>query len=454
VNTVPDLFDAFKTRRSPAMVLASACALALMGMLLSSPLTAANSCDAVLGAIVNTGEVPAIVINPVDETVKVITSKGTCSESIDDWSNRDPISGAVKPAPKPKKHTTPPPAPAPKQPAKPAFTSSAPASPSGSGLPAATSTYTPEGPVGKPAPSPQPSQPPSPVVKAPPAKGKCDYRLNEVWETQIIKIEGVEHYLSRAFTIDLDSNNKADNVSFTFVDSDESKRTLHYFGVPGELSGRNYPAIKLPDDSLIGRICFGDVKYDKPKLLVNKTAPRSLIQLHRPDLAGQKSARDRGIEYQPKYKKKKALIREEPISWMLWGSVGGLVLILAGGGIFFIRSKKANAKDKPEEDDAADSAEEDDEEDGGKKPKKSKFSLAGLFKRKKKNKGADEDGEEGDEDGDAKGDDEEDKLKKKKKSKFSLGGLFKRKKKKGADAEDEDEDMDKEKDKGKADGKK
>ena len=65
---------------------------------------------------------------------------------------------------------------------------------------------------------------------------------------------------------------------------------------------------------------------------------------------------------------------------MLWGAVGGLVLIVAGGGVFFLRHRKASAKKGDDEDE--------DEEDGDKKPKKTKFSLGGLFKRKRRKRKA------------------------------------------------------------------
>ncbi|MDA1091128.1 MAG: hypothetical protein O3A85_12555, partial [Proteobacteria bacterium] len=62
-----------------------------LGMSLSAP-AAENGCDTLLAQIAKTGEVPAIIINPVDETVKVFSTKGSCSETIEKWSNREPLS--------------------------------------------------------------------------------------------------------------------------------------------------------------------------------------------------------------------------------------------------------------------------------------------------------------------------------------------------------------------------
>lgn len=299
---------------------ASAVAICVMWSLaMSWPAPAAeNDCDTLLGSIAKTGEVPAIIINPVDETVKIVTSKGSCSESIDSWSNREPPSAAppketAKPAP------TAAPASTPQQTPKSVFTSPAPPAspvPSVRGVPIGTATFTPDPPAEKPKPkpAPKPARPPSPVVKAPPASGACDYRLREVWEVQVMKIEGIEHYLARAFTLDLDNDRRVDNVSFTFFAKDGGKKIIHYFGLSGKSSGRDYPALALPDDSLIGRICFGDLKYEKPKFFQDEALTRSLIEFEDPDLAGQKVAKDRGIVYQSKTKTKKTEKKEEPIA--------------------------------------------------------------------------------------------------------------------------------------------
>lgn len=267
---------------------------------------AESDCDTLLGTIARTGEVPAIIINPADETVKIATSEGICSESIDSWSKREPISpGSPQPS-SPAKTVTPAPAPAPAlapQPTpKSVFTAPAPPAPSatpapsGQGVPTGTATFTPDQPA-EPIPVPQSVRPPSPAAKTPPSKGGCDYRLGEVWESQFVKVEGIEHYLARAFTLDLDNNRTVDNVSFTFIAKDGGKKVIHYYGAPGEPSGRDYPALNLPDKSLIGRICFDDLKYAKPKIFLDDSEKGSLIVVDGPDLAAQKEAKDRGIVY-------------------------------------------------------------------------------------------------------------------------------------------------------------
>ena len=54
-----------------------------MGLVSTPGLYAAeNDCSALMKSLSKTGEVPAIVINPADETVKIISIRGECSETV------------------------------------------------------------------------------------------------------------------------------------------------------------------------------------------------------------------------------------------------------------------------------------------------------------------------------------------------------------------------------------
>lgn len=418
------------------MIVSSLAVFLLLGA--SSPalfpaLAAEGDCDIVLGQIANTGEVPAIVINPADETVKIVTSKGSCTETIDSWSKREPL-----------------PSPGPSAGSKPDTVKSAPSSRPKTGQPSKPALTSPV-PV-----APKPSGPPTVVIKPAPVTTPCDLRLTDVWELQIIKIAGIEHYLARMFTLDMDNNNQVDNISFTFISNAGEKKVIHYYGIQGELAGRDYKELTLPDEALIGRLCFGDWTFGKPKYLQGRSGDKSLIVVDKPDLAGQMDAKRRGIEYVPKTEKKPNIQpkREKPFSWALWGSVGGLTVLVAGAAVFVLRRRKKVTGDEDEdeeseEDKKPEEAEEPEEDgDGAKKPKrkvKLKFDLGGIIDSLKKKDGKDEGGEDED-DKDAKddakedGDAEDEGGKPKTKSKFSLGGLFKRKKKKKKDADGEDPD--------------
>jgi len=163
---------------------------------------------------------------------------------------------------------------------------------------------------------------PNPVVKPADPQAACDYRLSEIWESQVIKIENVEHWMARAFTLDLNADGEVDNISFTFVAKDESERVIHYTTAPGEISGRMYPALSLPDESVIRRLCFDDLTYKKPKFFGSKNLPPTLIEMENPDLAGRMKAKQQGVAYVSKSKKKKKRVKKgESTPWWMWRSM-------------------------------------------------------------------------------------------------------------------------------------
>ncbi|MBC8339766.1 MAG: hypothetical protein ISR51_07210 [Rhodospirillales bacterium] len=403
-------------------------------------------CETLMEWIAKSGEIPKISINPADETVKIITSRGTCSEPIETWAGRDP--GSPASAKKSKSKSQPEPEPKPKAVTAPPLAEQ----PFGE-LKAREKTFTPE----EPKPSkpvtlsvPAPVSAPKPVFKPADPQAACDYRLGEIWESQTIKIEGIEHWLARAFTMDMDGNLEVDNVSFTFVAKDTSEKIVHYFGALGEVSGRVYPALTLPDESLIRRLCFGDLKYPKPEFFASKKLGPSLIDVDKPDLAAEMEAREKGVVYKPKSKKKTPPKREEPTPWWMWTAYGAGGLVVAGAGFFFLRSRKKKKKksgdgeegEDEEEEDAEDKDTEDEDEEGGKKPKKGfggfyRRLLSKIKKPEKKSDGEDDEEEEEKKD-DEEGDGEEEEAKKK-----GLSGLLARfKKKKSKKSEDEKDEED------------
>ena len=80
----------------------------------------------------------------------------------------------------------------------------------------------------------RPATVPNPVVKPSNPQATCDYRTPDIWESQAIKIEDVEHWLARAFTLDLNGDLEVDNVSFTFLAKDGSEKIVHYFAASGK----------------------------------------------------------------------------------------------------------------------------------------------------------------------------------------------------------------------------
>ena len=271
-------------------------------------------CGALLEKLAKTGELPGMAINPKDETVKIVLSQGTCKESIEAWSRRPPLKaekpgkGAAQPAPSPKGK-------------------------SGTASPA-------------PAETPKPAAPPAP----------CDYRLNELWAPQVIKIEGIDHWLARVFTVDLDRNRQVDNVKFSFRAKDNSERVISYFAPSPESPGHTYPALKLPDESLIGRLCFGDLRFEKPEFFGEEKVRKKWIDVQKPDLAAEMDARKKGVPYKPPERAKKTPPPrpEEETPWEILLAIAVGLAVLGGGALMVAKKLRPDQEDEDGEEDEED----------------------------------------------------------------------------------------------------
>lgn len=335
-------------------------------------------CGVLLERMWKTGEFPGIKLNPADGTVTVYLSRDHCQESIDTWSAR--------PSPGDRKR---------KQPSQ-----------------SAPQTAPAPAPVLAP---PETPPPPAKTPAFPKARVPCDLRLDRLWpESQVIKIEGIGYWLSRAFTIDFDGEPGIDDVGFVFKGLDDLEQIIRYFGIPGEFPGRSLEGIGLADHGLVKRLCFGDVSYEKPPFFGQGPA-REWIEVQKTDLESEVKAKREGRPYPPQGKEKaeKAKTKSEDLPWWLWAVIAGSAIVLMGAGAFFVIHRRA--KKKPEDGDEKDGDEEgggekeeeneedqdtDEEEESG-KAKKKKGWLASFFRRAraKKKKKESKDVDDGDTDG-------------------------------------------------------
>lgn len=334
-------------------------------LLWATPVSAAEmSCDQLIKILGETGENPAIAINPAKETVTLKTSRGFCVESIHDWSKRPPLPSNVGQGPARK------PAPAKK-----------PVAPPGTVPPSAPKEAA-----------------PLPVLQKPVDPPPCRYQVGEAWGSLTVKIEGIDHWLVRAFTMDLDGDRIIDNVNFVFKGKDNSIREIQYFSVANEVPGNAYPALKLRDESVIQRLCFGQQNYEMPEFFGEKAEP-TWIEIDKLDLAAEKEARDKGVSYVRPSQRRKDKAKKEGTNWLLGLGVFFVMAIVLGGGgywLYAMRRKKQAGEDEEVYGDG------EEEEDGEEKPEKKKKGLGGLldrFKRKKKKKTGD-DGDDNDDDDD------------------------------------------------------
>ena len=364
--------ESIENRRPAWVVVRLVLAVALASGLWSPDKALAKKidCGALLERMWKTGEFPGIKLNPADGTVTVYLSRDHCQEPIDTWSAR--------PSPGERKQ---------KQPS-----------------PSAPKTAPAPAPVLAPPKTPTPAKTPAfPKIRA-----ACDQRLETLWpESRMVEIEGVGHWLSRAFTINFDGEPGIDDVGFVFKALDESEKLIRYFGIPGEFPGRSLEGIGLADHGLIKRLCFGDVSYEKPQLFGKELAPQ-WIEVPMPDLAAEDKARREGKPWPPQGKEKTAISKTKPEEspWWLWPVIAGGAAVAIGVGAFFVirrgPKKKPEDGDKEggDEEEGEEEGEDSDEEDDSEEGKKKKGWLASFFKRgraKKKKKGS-QDGDDGDAD--------------------------------------------------------
>ncbi len=281
-------------------------------------------CGALLEKLAKTGELPGIAINLKDKTVKIVSSQGTCQEPIEAWSRRPPL-----------------------KPAKPGKRAAQPA----------------PSPKGTASPAPAPAETPQPAVQP----GPCEYRLDELWTSRVIKIEGISHWLARVFTVDLDGNRQVDNVKFKLKAEDNSERVISYFAPSPETPGQAYPALKLPDDSFIGRLCFGDLTFEKPELFGRKVQ-KKWVDVPKPDLAAEMDARKRGVPYKPpeRAKKRPPPPKKEETPWELLLAIAAGLAVFAGGAVVVAKKLRPGQDDEDGEED------EEDEEDPAPAPARKK----------------------------------------------------------------------------------
>ena len=292
-------------------------------------------CGALLDKLAKTGELPKIAINFKDKTVKIVSSQGACQEPIEAWSRRPPPK-AAKPGKKAAQ-----PAPSPKGTASPAT----------------------------PVPALAPAKTPQPAAQS----GPCDYRLNELWTFRVIKIEGISHWLARVFTVDLDGNRRVDNVKFRFKAKDDSERVISYFAPSPGTPGQAYPALKLPDESLIGRLCFGDLTFEKPEFFGVERVQKKWVDVPKPDLAAEMDARKEGVPYKPPERAKKPpspRLPKEETPWGILLAIAAGLAVLVGGAVVVAKKLSLGQDDEDGEEDEEGEENEEDPAPARKKPAK------------------------------------------------------------------------------------
>ena len=282
----------------------------------------AISCDALIDKLTKSAEEPRVAINPINQTVLVTSTQGHCSESIEEWSMRTQGRGLRGLFKKPETKQPPPP------------TRQAP--PTEEQEPV-DKDQRPElliHPLDKQAPLPKPAQPLGSEVKS---TESCSLQLKEYWRGTTLEINGSVYWLISVYTIDLNKDLVTDNVGFRLISSKRKELIIRYFDSRGGLAAKSIPELRLEDETVIPKFCFGQLNFEANLEPVD-IGEKKMFEV--PDLA--KEAEDR----------KRAAEKGDGWGMGIWITLFAIVLVLAVGGFFLWRhlsSGKTKEAEDPEE---------------------------------------------------------------------------------------------------------
>ncbi len=332
---------------------------------------AGADCDALLEKAAKADEIPEIIIDSSTNSLRVRTSQGECVEQLSSptapSSAPEPPETAVQ-APQ-TAPVTPPAAPPVAEAAEPKPAAAAPKA-AEPGKPFETHPYF----------RPQPMPPPRSLggpqgetakAPAPSPAADCTTDLKSLWEKGEHDIRGATYWLSQVFTVDLDGDRRTDNVGFRLKAANTPELVIRYYAGPGNLAGRSVPTLRLDDEDVISRLCFGQVSFDKPRRKDRKMEPPRPFET--PDL--EKEMMAKGNPAPAVTQAERSGVVPSGL-WAAIAAVSGLVVAAGGIGVYLTRRKwlpalkqlgKARRKDGEEEDDEDDEEEEKEEEDAKEK---------------------------------------------------------------------------------------
>ncbi len=315
-------------------------------------------CNILLRKASKSGEIPKVTLNTSWGIIRIETPLGYCREPVEVWKGRHlkgiPVT-EIQESNKiqlPKTLTTP-------EPVPPKPTAPEPVPPK----PAVPEPVPPKPTVSEPVP-PKPAVPELVAPKkytAPVPTGKpCDKSLDEFWKQGKHSVKGTTYLLSQVYTIDRNSDGFTENVGFRLkAGGGKPDLLIRYFAHGNQISARSLPRLALPDETVISRICFGQVIFAE----TSKTKPvpvdkKKVFDI--PDLARDMKIKTGEISEEPETTSESDA--EKTISTTTWLIIaaGLFVFFAASGLIAFLTRKKWLPKLKKSEDD---DDEDDDDED-------------------------------------------------------------------------------------------
>ena len=271
-------------------------------------------CDILLREASKSGEVPKVTLNASWGIIRIETSLGYCREPVEVWRGRHlqdiPVTKTQE-------------------------------------------SKTPKIQLPKPA-APEPA---APKPTAPVPTGKlCDKSLSEFWKQGQHSIEGTAYWLSQVYTIDRNGDGITEDVGFRLQAKEKPDLLISYLADGNQISARSLPRLALPDETVIQRLCFGQLIFaelsNKQSMPVEKKKAFEI-----PDLSREMKVKTGEISEEPETAAKGEA--EKTVGTTVWiGIAAGLFILFAAGGLiaFLTRRKwlpklKKSAEDDDDDDD-------------------------------------------------------------------------------------------------------
>jgi len=154
-------------------------------------------------------------------------------------------------------------------------------------------------------------------------------KIDKIWTEGFHNISGAKYWVDRIYALDENGDGTVDNIGFNLKAENKSEFFIYYFpGKTDRPSVAMVPTLRLKDDRVVPKICFGQASYFKPKPNEMKPAPG----FQAPDLAAELKAKVEG--------KNKVGITAKQASPKVQGKftsgIGLIFTVIVGAGLFLV----------------------------------------------------------------------------------------------------------------------
>jgi len=276
-----------------------------------SAVAAEIECNALLGKTLKKGEKPKVTYDKSWGIAYVESSEGTCKEPIEVWRGRRLADIPVKTVDE--------------------------MPPSEGGAHEAGKAPVKLAPTAKSSSAAVPAP-----LKSKPKPPPCDKELEDFWKEGSHIINGVGYWLFKVHTVDIDNDGVIDDIGFRLKAQGKEDLVMNYFGGADNVPAKSFPSLKLADESMISRICFGFANFNDPtppqqpqQTQSAEQAPQNPFQV--PDLAAEMKKKEGGDKKEEGKPEAPSETSGSGFGLALWIIIG-VVLAggVGGGGWYFV----------------------------------------------------------------------------------------------------------------------